>query len=285
MNNPTRTVSPNGRIALITGANTGIGRVTAIELAMQGYHVFLACRDAARTHAVLEDIRSRSAGTAVAEFLPLDLGDLQSVRGCAQQFMDRQLPLHLLINNAGLAGFKGLSKSGFELTFGVCHVGHFLLTQLLMPALKQADVARIVVVSSRAHLRTGGIDFDNLRSPTRSPGGLKEYCQAKLANMLFVKGLAQRLQGTGITVYGLHPGVVASDVWRSLPGFLQPLIKRFMLTTEQGAATTLYCATHADVAKQTGEYYDNCKRARHSRVVNDAALVERLWVESERWVA
>ncbi|MCQ8896401.1 SDR family oxidoreductase [Limnobacter humi] len=280
-----QTVTPNGQVAFITGANTGIGRVTATTLALQGYHVVLACRNRAKTDAVLRDIQQRSGGTAQAEFLPLDLGDLNSVRACAQQFLAKNLPLNLLINNAGLAGNKGLSSSGFELTFGVCHVGHFLLTQLLMQALQAAPSARIVVVSSRAHLRVKGIDFASLKQPTQSPGGLKEYCQAKLANMLFVKGLSKRLKGTAITAYALHPGVVATEVWRSVPAFLQPLIKLFMISPEQGAQTTLYCATSPQAAGQSGLYYDGCKPVRHSPAADDDALVERLWTESEDWVA
>ncbi|HEY1057773.1 MAG TPA: SDR family oxidoreductase [Limnobacter sp.] len=280
-----RMVTPNGQVALITGANTGIGRVTATTLALQGYHVFLACRNQSKTEEVLRDIQQRSGGTAKAEFVSLDLGDLNSVQACAQHFLNKKMPLNLLINNAGLAGNKGLSSSGFELTFGVCHLGHFLLTQLLMPALKAAPSARIVVVSSRAHLRVKGLDFDSLRQPTQSPGGLKEYCQAKLANMLFVKGLAKRLKGTGITAYALHPGVVATEVWRSVPGFLQPLIKLFMISPEDGAQTTLYCATSPQAAGQSGLYYDRCKPVRYSQAADDEALVERLWAESEAWVA
>jgi retinol dehydrogenase-12 len=147
-------VSLSGRVALVTGANSGIGRVTAVELALRGYHVFLACRDAGKTAEVLDEIAQRSGGTARAEFIALDLGDLDSVRQCAQAFNARQLPLHLLVNNAGLAGQKGFTTSGFELAFGVCHIGHFLLTRLLLDRLKQAAPSRVVVVASRAHTAT-----------------------------------------------------------------------------------------------------------------------------------
>jgi NAD(P)-dependent dehydrogenase (short-subunit alcohol dehydrogenase family) len=144
MTPPTSTpVTPNSRVALVTGANSGIGRVTAVELALRGYHVFLACRDAGKTAEVLDEIAQRSGGKAKAEFIALDLGDLDSVRQCAQAFNARELPLHLLVNNAGLAGQKGFTKSGFELAFGVCHVGHFLLTRLLLDRLKASSaVAR-----------------------------------------------------------------------------------------------------------------------------------------------
>src|SRR5689334_18813185 len=135
----------DGRVALVTGANTGIGRVTATQLALQGAHVFLTCRSEEKARPVLADIAERSGGRAKAEFLALELGDFASVRRCAEAFLARGLPLHLLVNNAGLAGHKGLSASGFELTFGVCHMGHFLLTSLLLPTLQASAPARIVV--------------------------------------------------------------------------------------------------------------------------------------------
>jgi NAD(P)-dependent dehydrogenase (short-subunit alcohol dehydrogenase family) len=273
-----------GRVALITGANTGIGRETAIQLALQGAHVFLACRSEAKTQLVLEEIKVRSKGAANAEFLPLDLGDFDSVRRCAASFLARRLPLHLLINNAGLAGQKGLTASGFELTFGVCHVGHFLLTSLLLECLKAAAPARIVVVASKAHRHVKGIDFAALHQPTSNAGGLHEYSVAKLANILFVAELARRLQGSGVTTYALHPGVVATDVWRAVPGFITVLLKRFMLSSEEGAATTLYCAMSPACIGESGLYYDNQKLREPSAAARDAELAQQLWQASEGWI-
>jgi NAD(P)-dependent dehydrogenase (short-subunit alcohol dehydrogenase family) len=274
-----------GKVALVTGANTGIGRVTATQLALQGAHVFLACRSEEKTRPVLADIAARSGGRAKAEFLPLDLGDLASVRRCADVFLARRLPLHLLVNNAGLAGHKGLSASGFELTFGVCHVGHFLLTSLLLPALKASAPSRVVVVASKAHRHAKGIAFDALRQPTSSALGLPEYAVAKLANVLFAAELARRLQGTGVTVYSLHPGVVASDVWREVPWPVAAIMKPFMLSSEHGAATTLYCATSPACAGESGLYYDKSKPAPPSRAAQDAQLAARLWQATEDWLA
>lgn len=273
----------DGKVALVTGANTGIGLVTARELAARGAHVFLACRSEARTRPVLEEIRALGSGVGPVEFLPLDLGDLNSVNACADKFLERQLPLHLLIANAGLAGQRGLTASGFELTFGTCHVGHFLLTQRLLECMKASAPGRIVFVASKAHRHAKGIDFAALRQPTQSTGGLKEYAVAKLANVLFAAELARRLEGSGITTYALHPGVVASEVWRALPGFLQGLIKPFMLTPEQGAATTLHCATDPAAGDESGLYYDNCRVVSPSPVARDEALARRLWTESEAW--
>ena len=278
-------VTPNGKVALVTGANSGIGRVTARTLALQGWQVFLACRDRGRTQPVLDDIAAASGGTAKAEFLALELGDLESVRACAGEFLARKLPLHLLVANAGLAGSLGKSKSGFERTFGVCHMGHFLLTQLLLETLKASAPARIVVVASTAHYQAKRFDFDRLRGPTASKTGLPEYSVAKLSNVLFAKELARRLQGTGVTTYSLHPGVVATDVWRSVPGFLQPLIKLFMISEEKGAATTLHCALSDEAGKESGLYYDKCKPRTPSPLAQDDALARRLWQQSEAWLA
>lgn len=274
-----------GKVVLITGANTGIGRVTARELALQGAHVFLACRSREKTDAVLQEIATLSQGQAKAEYLPLDLGDLASVKNCAEQFLARGLPLHLLINNAGLAGQRGMTASGFELAFGTCHVGHFLLTQLLLDCLKASAPARVVVVASMAHRHAKGIDFEAVTRKTRTLTGFPEYAVAKLANILFAAELARRLEGTGVTTYALHPGVVASEVWRSVPWPFDRLMKRFMLTTEQGAATTLHCATNPALASQSGQYYDDCKPQTPTVVAQDKALAQRLWDASERWVA
>jgi NAD(P)-dependent dehydrogenase (short-subunit alcohol dehydrogenase family) len=277
-------IIPNGKVALITGANSGIGKITAQTLALQGYHVFLACRDAQKTQAVLAEIAASSNNTAQAEFLPLDLADLDSVRACAAQFLARNLPLHILINNAGLAGFKGLTKSGFEKTFGVCHIGHFLLTHLLHEVLKTSAPARVVTVASVAHRHAKGINFPAQRQKTASAGGFQEYAVAKLANILFSKALAHRLQGTGVTTYALHPWVVGTNVWRSIPSFLSKPFKYFMLTETQGAETTLYCATNPAIANETGLYYTKSRPARVSRIADDTALAEQLWSESERWL-
>ena len=236
--------SMQGKVAIVTGANTGIGRETALELARQGAQVFLACRSQAKTQPVVDEINRQihDQDQGKAEFLPLDLGSFDSVRRCAELFLQKGLPLHVLVNNAGLAGNKGLTDSGFEMTFGVCHMGHFLLTNLLLDTLKQSAPARIVVVSSKMHKGPKRFNFAAVKSPTKSWNGVPEYGQAKLANVLFVKALAKRLEGTGVNVYALHPGVVASDVWRALPWPLDKLIKPFMLSTAEGAKTSLYCA-------------------------------------------
>ena len=278
----TQALPLSGRVALVTGANTGIGLVTARELATRGAHVFIACRSGERAQPALARIRAASASAQV-ELLPLDLGDFASIRQCAQMFLDRGLSLHLLVNNAGLGGQRGFTRSGFELAFGTNHVGPFLLTQLLLERIKASKAARIVTVASRAHYRADGIDWEAVRQPTKGRG-LAAYCVSKLANVLFSAELGRRLAGSGVTTYALHPGVVASDIWRKVPWPLNTLIKLAMISTEEGAATSLYCACAPEVARETGLYYDECRAKTPSRLAQDPALAAELWKRSEEWV-
>lgn len=275
------TVTANGKVALVTGANSGIGRVTARELARQGWRVFLACRSAEKTRPVLDEI---AALGGQAEFLPLDLGDFASVNACADAFLARNLPLHLLVCNAGLSGNRGMTASGFEMTFGVCHMGHFLLTERLRPRLSDSAPARIVVVASKMHRWASYMTLDWVQQPSRTPGTLREYCLTKLANILFVRELATRLAGSGVTAYAVHPGIVATDIWRSLPGPLAALVKRFMVTPEEGARTSLHCATAPELAGESGRYYDRCKAVEPAPAAQDLHAARRLWEASEAWV-
>ena len=271
------------RVALITGGNVGIGRVTAIELAKAGYQIVIAGRSLERTQPVLDEIKAiRQSKPAV--FLPLNLASLASVRACAEQFEALRLPLHLLVNNAGIAGVRGLTADGFEMMFGVNHMGHFLLTQLLLPRLQASGESRIITVSSRAHKRTSGIDWDALRQPTASMTGIREYAVSKLANLLFSSELARRLQGTGVACYSLHPGVVDTEIWRTVPGWARLLLRlRGLLTPEEGARTTLHCALHAPHA-ESGLYYADCAPFTPSLLGQDTDLARILWDRSEAWL-
>ena len=277
----------SGKVALVTGANTGIGLVTARELAARGAHVFIACRSAERARDAMGWIgaAARQAGARPVELLSLDLGDFASVRRCADAFLSRGLPLHLLVNNAGLGGTAGITASGFELAFGVNHLGHFLLTRLLRERIIASAPARIVTVASRAHYRAAGLDWGALCQPTRSRFAFAEYSVSKLANVLFSAELGRRLDGSGVVTSALHPGVVASDVWRGVPWPLRSLMKLGMIDTEQGAVTTLHCATAPQVGTQTGLYYDKCQVKRPSRLAQDARLAGELWQRSEQWTA
>lgn len=267
---------------LITGANTGIGKVTATELARRGAHVLLACRSRDKTAPVIDDIK-RTTGNDQVEFVALDLAHLASVRACAEEINARGLPLHGLINNAGLAA-RGSTKDGFELTWGVNHLGHYLLTRLLLPRLEQAGTARIVNVASASHYRAKNIDWDAQQRPTKSLTALPEYEVSKLSNVLFTKELARRLEGTGITAYAVHPGVVATDVWRRIPPPFRWLVKRFMLTPEDGAKSTLVAATDPALGDHSGRYYTTFgKEKRPNRVADDAELARTLWTKSAEW--
>jgi retinol dehydrogenase 12 len=217
-------------------------------------------------------------------FLALDLADLSSVRAGAEAFAAREEPLHVLVNNAGVAGRRGLTRQGFELMFGVNHLGHFALTLALLERLTSSGPARVVTVSSDAHYQARGIDWDALRRPARGITGLPEYAVSKLCNVLFSQELARRTAGTGVTTYALHPGVVASDIWRRVPWPVRPLITRRMLSVEQGAATSLYCATSPEVAGQSGLFYDNCALREASRVATPE-LALSLWERSEAWTS
>ncbi len=272
----------DGKFAVVTGANAGIGKVTALELARAGARVVLACRSDERARAAMAEISAQVPGAAL-DFVRLDLASLQSVREAAEEIRALSPRIDLLINNAGLAGQKGQTTEGFELTFGTNHLGPFLLTKLLLDRVQAATQARIVNVASRAHYRTGPLEFSRVRKPTASPTGFPEYCASKLANVLFSRELARRLEGNGVDVYALHPGVVASDIWREVPAPARALMKLFMLSNEEGARTTLYCATAADAAGRTGLYWDSCKPRQPSRDAQDDAAAAELWRRSLEW--
>ena len=273
-----------GQVALITGGNVGIGRITAIELAKKGFKVVIAGRSLERTQPVLNHINSLAVDEQ-AIFLPLDLASFASVRECARLFLQLNLPLHLLVNNAGVAGLRGLTKDGFEMTFGVNHLGHFLLTQLLLEKMQSSGLSRIVTVSSRAHQRAASIDWDALCRPTSSWTGIREYAVSKLANLLFSAELAKRVKGTSVSTYSLHPGVVDTEIWRSVPDWVRPLIRlRGFLTPEEGAMTTLHCAMHAP-QQESGLYYADSKPIQPAALGRNSELAAALWRHSEEWVS
>ena len=274
----------HGQVALITGGNVGIGRITAIELAKKGFKVVIAGRSLQRTQPVLDHINSLSVDEQ-AIFLPLDLASFASIRECVRLFVQLNLPLHLLINNAGVAGLRGLTQDGFEMTFGINHLGHFLLTQLLLEKLQTSGHSRVITVSSRAHKRAAEIDWDALRRPTTSWTGIREYAVSKLSNLLFSAELAKRVQGTSVSTYSLHPGVVDTEIWRAVPDWARPLLRlRGFLTPQEGALTTLHCAMHAP-KQESGLYYADSKPMQPAGLGQDSELAAELWERSEEWVS
>lgn len=272
----------DGRTFLVTGANSGIGKETARGLAGRGARVVLAGRSEEKTRAAMKEIADDTGNTDL-DFVALDLGDLASVRTAAETFLASGEPLHVLINNAGLAGSRGMTESGFELAFGTNHVGTFYFTELLRDHVVASGPGRIVNVASTGHYRPNGIDWDAVRRPTVTRTAFDEYCVSKLANVLHAQELGRRLEGTGVTTYSLHPGTIASDVWREVPFGLRQAMKLFMRSTTEGARTSLYCATSPDVAAQTGRYYDNEREKRPSKVVTPELAAE-LWERSEAWI-
>ncbi|MBK8214948.1 MAG: SDR family NAD(P)-dependent oxidoreductase [Myxococcales bacterium] len=271
--------SLSGKTFFVTGANTGIGKATAFELARRGGHVVLACRSEDKTRPVMAEIEAAVPG-AKLDFVSLDLGSLDAVERCAKAYLDSGAPIDVLVNNAGLAGSTGTTKDGHEITIGTNHVGPFLLTELLLPRLREAPEARVVNVASRAHFRQKALDVGMIRRPASSAAGsFAYYAQSKLMNVLHAKALAEALRGTKVTTYSLHPGVVASDVWRKVPWPFRGLIKLFMVTNEEGARTQLRCATDPSLASESGRYYD----AERERTPSQVALDPRARDELDAW--
>jgi dehydrogenase/reductase SDR family protein 13 len=247
--------------------------------------VVLAARSEERTRPVLDDIGRRCAGADV-EFMLLDLSDLGAVHRAAAEFLASRRSLDVLVNNAGVAGTRALSRDGFDLTYAVNHIGPFLFTNLLLPRLRESPAGRVVNVASAAHLRVKRIDWSVLERrtvPRRS--AFADYAVTKLMNVLHARELGRRLTCTSVTTSSCHPGAVASNIWRAVPQPIQGFIKLFMLTNEQGAETPLYCATAAEVAQASGCYYDKLREARPNPLAEDAALARELWERTERAVA
>lgn len=268
--------------SLVTGANTGIGLVTATELARQGHRVILACRSPEKARPAIDAIVADTGNDAV-ELLELDLADLRSAGRAAATLVERGDPLHVLVANAGVAGQRGQTVQGFELAFGINHLGHFRFVTELLPLLRASAPSRIVIVSSDSHYQAKGIDFDDLRRSTAHVTGLPEYAVSKLANVLFAQELARRLPEE-VFVGALHPGVIASDVWRQIPWPVRPLMKRFMKSTTEGAQTSLLLATSDDVLAHRGSFWSEGALKEPNEVATPELAAE-LWARSEEWVA
>jgi len=271
----------NGKIAIVTGSNTGIGRETARGLAERGATVVLACRDAQRAEAARDDI-ARTTGRSDVTAIPLDLGSAASIRAFAERFRKEHRRLDVLVDNAGLwPSTRTTTTDGFESTFGVNHLGTFLLTHELLPILRESAPARVVVLSSALHYR-GEMVWDDLQFERRKFSGTTAYSQSKLANVLFTKALARRLAGAGVTVNAVHPGVVATELSRAFPRFLVNIANLFMLTPEKGAACSLFVATAPELAQVTGEYFEKSRAKKAARASRDEDAQEKLWALSEQ---
>ncbi len=266
-----------GKVCLITGATSGIGLATARELARRGAHVVLVGRNAERTAAAVEQVR-QAGGMAVDSFLA-DLSVQEQVRALAARFKEKYPRLDVLINNAGgIWRQRQLTADGLERTFAVNHIAYFLLTELLEDLLWASAPARVVNVSSRAHVGAA-LEFDNLQGE-RHYSGWRQYCRTKLMNVLFTYELARRLAGSGVTANALHPGWVATGFgggngWRG--NVFQQLARWFALTPEQGARTVIYLAASPDVQGVSGKYFVREKEVPSSPASHDEAAARRLW--------
>ncbi|XP_039211117.1 dehydrogenase/reductase SDR family member 13-like [Crotalus tigris] len=276
-------VSLRGKTVLVTGANTGIGKATAMDLARRGARVILACRDKARGQSAVCDIR-RESGNSEVILMILDLANLNSVRAFAQTFLKSEPRLDILINNAGVCK-DGQTTDGFDLGFQVNHLAHFLLTHLLLDRLKRCAPSRVVIVSSSGHF-FGKIDFRTIHKPVEGMWqALLSYCNSKLANILHTRELANRLEGTNVTCYTVHPGVVKTEIDRSCPHWLFGLvwfINLFIRNCDSGAQTTIYCATEEGIEKLSRQYFVDCQPKVPSPQARDDQLAKKLWEFSER---
>jgi len=271
------------KICLVTGANSGIGKATALGLAKMGANVVMVCRDRTRGEESRAEIKAASNNPSI-DLMLADLSSQASVRQLAQDFQEKYQRLHVLVNNAGVAPMKrSLTVDGLETTFAVNHLAPFLLTNLLLDVLKASAPSRIVNVSSSAHTRTK-MDFDDLQEENNF-GMFRAYSQSKLANVLFTYELARKLEETGVSVNALHPGVVRTNLGRDSTGIVRlgfMAMGPFIRTPEQGAVTCIYLASSPEVEGVTGKYFVNKKEVPSSKESYDEAVARRLWEVSEK---
>lgn len=281
-----RPADMSDRTAVVTGGNTGIGKETAVALACRGATVAITARDAGKGEAAVTEIAARSGRGDVA-LIMLDLASLASVRRAAFEIRERFAHVDVLVNNAGLVQSRRVeTDDGFEMTFGVNHLGPFLLTTLLLDHLRASAPARIVTVSSTAHWwAVGGMEWDDLQAEHGYNGG-KVYARSKLANLLFTRELAVRLGGAGVTANALHPGLIRSGFGQDgdMAGLSRlglAVVRPLLVTPARGARTTVHLASSPAVTGSTGGYYVNCRRRPPAPWARDVAAARRLWQLSE----
>jgi len=281
------TASLTGRTILITGATRGIGFAAAKALAQMGATIIVHGRDQARVDAAVSALNGAAPGVSHSGIVA-ELGSLAAVRSLADEVNAREGSLDLLINNAGLSRLhREETVDGYERTFAVNHLAPFLLTDLLLDKLKASNSARIVNVASNAHHRAD-FDIDDLNFERRRYSSLGAYGASKLANILFTRELARRLEGTTVTANSLHPGVVATHIFDGL-GLLGVLFgilaKPFLLPPTKGARTTVHLASADSVAGTSGQYFSNSKPVAPAAAAEDDAMAARLWQHSEEMVS
>ena len=274
-----------GKTVLVTGGTAGIGRATAMGLAMMGAHLGITGRDRGRTEETAGEIRAASGGQV--DVFVADLSSQSQVRRLAEQVLQAYPRVDVLVNNVGGCwNTRHVTADGLERTFALNYLAPFLLTNLLLDRRKQSAPARVVTVASNAHT-TGRIDFDDLQSE-RSYSGSTAYSQSKLANVLFTYELARRLAATSVTANALHPGVVSTSFGAEDPGVVQrlfvPFVRPFLKTPVQGASTSIHLASSPDVEQVSGRYFANSKPKRSSKASYDQTAAARLWQVSAELV-
>ncbi len=271
------------KICLITGANSGIGKVTARELAKRGAHVIMLCRNQEKAERAKEDIL-KVCGHDKVDIVLADFASIRQIREAAEQINARYPRIDILNNNAGLlmGSKRQTTEDGFEMTFGVNHLAPFLLTHLLLDKLQASKQGNIINVSSEAH-RFASLKFDNLQY-TKGYSGLKAYCLSKLCNILFTRELSRRLPDNHVVVNALHPGAVASNFGNSVSSFfglVMQLSKPFMISAEKGAETSIYLATSKEGVAASGLYFKDKKPVEPSKAATSDYNAQRLWEVSE----
>ncbi|GHO68295.1 short-chain dehydrogenase [Ktedonobacter sp. SOSP1-52] len=275
-----------GKVCLVTGSSSGIGKVTARELARMGATVVMVCRNRVKGEGAQAEIKEAS-GNAQVDLIVADLSELSQVRRVADEFKQHYTQLHVLINNAGgINSEHKITADGLEYTFTTNYLAPFLLTHLLLDVLKASAPARIVNVSSLAHTQ-GKIDFADLQGTQRYSSG-KAYGQSKLAQIYFTYELASQLEGTGVTVNALHPGIIASnfnDGFKGIAHVIGGVIYFFVgRNVEKGAQTTLYLATSPEIERVSGKYFSDCKQTSSSKLSYDVIIRQRLWNITEELI-
>ncbi|XP_047448717.1 retinol dehydrogenase 14 [Mugil cephalus] len=273
----------DGKTVLITGGNSGIGKEAAVALATRGARVIIACRDPEKAEKAVREIKFKSHSLNVLH-MKLDLASLRSVRDFCKNFLQREKRLDILINNAGMPGVLDWTDDGFSMCFGVNHLGHFLLTNLLLPRLRECAPSRVVTVSCSTY-QYQKLDFQDLNYNLLP---FFTYCRSKLANIYFSQELARITKGKGVTTYAVHPGFVQSN-WTSHYSLLcrmlmQVVMWMFYVSSEVGAQTVVYCAVSDEATKHSGGYFVDCQPATLRPFARDAGVAKKLWEASERLV-
>lgn len=272
-----------GKYVLITGGTSGIGEITAQQLAQMGASVIITGRDGSRCQKTIAKIKHHVPDACI-DYLLVDLSNLAQVRNLSKQFEDKYSQLDILINNAGAIYLRRhVSVDGYELTFATNHLGHFLLTHRLLPLLKSAAVnnrgAHIINVSSNAH-KGAEIKFDDLQSE-RNYQAMRVYGMSKLANILFTFELDRRIKGYNVRVNALHPGLIRTNIGVNHNPLAKIIYRLFVypfaMPTEEGARTSVYLASSSDSIDISGEYFVGCKPVQADPVAYDLAVAERLW--------